>query len=26
MTEDQIDFINNWEVEQYRSKISTANK
>lgn len=25
MTEDQIDFINNWEVERYRSKISTGN-
>lgn len=24
MTPDQIDFINNWEVERYRSKISTA--
>ncbi|MFA6508357.1 MAG: hypothetical protein WCT14_19805, partial [Treponemataceae bacterium] len=24
MTADQIDFINNWEVERYRSKISTA--
>lgn len=23
MAKDQIDFINNWEVEQYRSKIST---
>ena len=24
MTQDQVDFINNWEVEQYRSKISTS--
>jgi rhamnose utilization protein RhaD (predicted bifunctional aldolase and dehydrogenase) len=24
MTQDQIDFINNWEVERYRSKISTG--
>ena len=24
MTQDQVDFINNWEVERYRSKISTA--
>jgi len=24
MTPDQIDFINNWEVERYRSKISTG--
>lgn len=24
MTADQIDFINNWEVERYRSKISTG--
>ncbi|GAB1481601.1 hypothetical protein MASR2M78_04160 [Treponema sp.] len=23
MTQDQIDFINNWEVERYRSRIST---
>jgi len=26
MTTDQIEFINTWEVEQYRSKISTGNK
>jgi len=26
MTQDQIDFINNWEVESYRSKISTSGK
>jgi rhamnose utilization protein RhaD (predicted bifunctional aldolase and dehydrogenase) len=26
MTAEQIDFINNWEVEQYRSKISVAGK
>ena len=24
MTADQVDFINNWEVERYRSKISTG--
>jgi rhamnose utilization protein RhaD (predicted bifunctional aldolase and dehydrogenase) len=24
MTQDQIDFINNWEVERYRQKISTG--
>lgn len=24
MTKDQVDFINNWEVERYRSKISTG--
>jgi rhamnose utilization protein RhaD (predicted bifunctional aldolase and dehydrogenase) len=26
MTREQVDFINNWEVETYRSKISTGNK
>lgn len=26
MTKEQIDFINNWEVEQYRTKISTSGK
>jgi len=26
MSADQIEFINTWEVEQYRSKISTGNK
>jgi rhamnose utilization protein RhaD (predicted bifunctional aldolase and dehydrogenase) len=26
MTRDQIDFINNWEVESYRSKISTGSE
>jgi rhamnose utilization protein RhaD (predicted bifunctional aldolase and dehydrogenase) len=26
MTADQVDFINNWEVERYRSKISTENE
>lgn len=24
MTQDQVDFINNWEVERYRAKISTS--